>query len=91
MVLFEGLLWVGFVCLLVPVLAEYGKIKKIAAKAFNWIAGGGLSFILATTFTLSFWTYAPKIAELLGQLFEFIGWVLVLVGSLWAIMELLQK
>jgi len=79
-------------CLLVPVLAEYGKFRKTAEKAFNWIAGGGISFILAEAFGLSFWTtYAGQIGTWLQLLFEFIGWIFVLVGVLWALTEMAKK
>lgn len=94
MVLFEGLLGLGFLSLLVPVLAKYAKIKKHAKKAFNWIAGAGISFILATAFNykvVSFWMYAGKISTWLQQLFEFIGWIFLLVGSIWAMVELAKK
>ncbi|MCD6368037.1 MAG: hypothetical protein J7L45_03050 [Candidatus Aenigmarchaeota archaeon] len=81
-------------CLLVPVLAEYGKFRKISEKAFNWIAGGGISFILAVAFNsqvVSFWTYAGQISTYLQQLFEFIGWIFVLVGSILALVDLTKK
>lgn len=94
MVLFEGLLGLGLMCLLVPLLAEYGKFRKRAEKAFNWIAGGGISFILAVAFNyqvVSFWTYAGQISVWLQQLFEFIGWIFVIVGAIWAMAELAKK
>ena len=82
----------GVICLLVPVFAEYAKIRKNAEKAFNWIAIAGVSFILATSFGITIWaTYIPALSLYGAMLFEFIGWAFVLIGSLLAITTLMKK
>ena len=82
----------GVVCLLVPVFAEYAKIRKNAEKAFNWIAVAGVSFILAAAFGVTLWTtYIPMLANYGTMLFEFVGWVFVLIGALMAITTLMKK
>ncbi len=82
----------GVICLLVPVFAEYAKIRKGAEKAFNWIAIAGVSFILATAFGITLWaTYIPQLAMYGAMLFEFVGWIFVLVGALLAIVSLMKK
>lgn len=82
----------GVVCLLVPVFAEYAKIRKNAEKAFNWIAVAGISFVLATAFSITLWTtYIPMLAMYGAMLFEFIGWIFVLIGALLAIVTFMRK
>ncbi len=82
----------GAICLLVPVFAEYAKIRKTAEKAFNWIAVAGISFILATAFSITLWvTYIPQLSMYGAMLFEFIGWVFVLIGALMAIVAFIKK
>lgn len=86
------LLYLGVVCLLVPVFAEYAKIRKNAEKAFNWIAVAGVSFILATAFSINLWaTYIPQLAMYGGMLFEFVGWIFVLIGAILAIVTMMKK
>jgi len=86
------LLYLGVVCMLLPVFAEYAKIRKGAEKAFNWLAVGGISFILATAFGVNLWiTYIPQLATYGGMLFEFIGWLFVLIGALLAIATFMKK
>ena len=86
-------LYLAIACLLVPVFAEYAKIRKNAEKAFNWIAIGGVSFILATAFGVSFWTTigAETVTTYGGLIFEFVGWIFVLIGALLAIVEIIKK
>jgi len=85
-------LYLGVVCLLVPVFAEYAKIRKNAEKAFNWIAIAGISFILATAFGITLWTtYIPQLAQYGMWLFEFIGWIFILIGSVLAIVAFMKK
>lgn len=82
----------GVVCLLVPVFAEYAKIRKNAEKAFNWIAVAGISFVLATAFSVTLLTtYIPMLATYGSLLFEFIGWIFVLIGALLAIVTFMKK
>ncbi|QQG39729.1 MAG: hypothetical protein HYS81_05180 [Candidatus Aenigmatarchaeota archaeon] len=77
----------GLVLLIVPVLAEWAKVRKGSEKAYAWIAAGGVSFILASAFgasgTLS--TYAASAASSGWLLFDAVGFILVLVGALMAL------
>ncbi|MBN2102199.1 MAG: hypothetical protein JW716_05000 [Candidatus Aenigmarchaeota archaeon] len=85
------LLWLAFFALLVPVLAEYGKIKGLA-KPLGFIAGSGLFFLLAAGFETSLWMmYAAAYGPLGSALFQFLGWILLLVGALWGVVTLLQN
>ena len=92
MVLFEGLLGLGIVCLLAPAIAQFAGIRKKAARGYNWIATSGLLFILAATFEIGFWTDVglTQIAGWGSQLFQIIGWIFVLVGVLSALFESLK-
>lgn len=83
----------ALVCLIAPVFAEYAKIRKKAEKAFNWIAVAGVSFILATTFGITFWSQIgiANLALNAGYIFEFVGWLFVLIGALLAIAAFLKK
>ncbi|UCG95044.1 MAG: hypothetical protein JSV92_03295 [archaeon] len=83
----------ALVCLIAPVFAEYAKIRKKAEKAFNWIAVAGVSFVLATAFSIAFWTEMgiANIAMYGAWLFQFIGWIFVLFGAILAIVTLMKK
>jgi len=86
------LLYLGIACVLLPVFAEYAKVRKDSEKAFNWLAAGGISFILAAAFGVNLWTtYIPELATYGGMLFEFIGWLFVLIGALLAIAAFVKK
>jgi hypothetical protein len=79
---------------LVTVFANYVGIVKRAEKAFTWIAAGAVSFLLAGVFNA-----APMIGEWVTTgtvnygyvLFGVVGFILVLVGALWAIYQLLVE
>ncbi len=90
-ILFSGLLEMAVVVFLVIVFAEYGNIRKKAKKGFNLLAGSGLFFLLAHTFsTLSVWGEVNS-AIYGTYLFEIIGWVFIIVGTVWASYQLAQK
>lgn len=80
--------------LLALVFAHYIGATKKMKKAFTWITAGAVSFVLAGVFDAT-----PFIADWVTQnginyglgLFSVIGWILVLVGSLWAIYQLLAE
>lgn len=80
-------IWVILVVLLAPVLAEYAKLRAKAPLAFNMIFGAGVLFLLAVGFGVLGSVYA--LAATYGALvFEVIGWILLLIGSLWAAFSL---
>ncbi len=88
----ESMLYLGIACMLVPVFAEYAKIRKNAEKAFNWIAVAGVSFILSAAFGIALWTtYIPQLATYGAMVFQFVGWIFVLVGALLAITTMIKK
>ena len=77
----------GLVLLIVPVLAEWAKVRKGSEKAYTWMAAGGVSFILASVFGSSgaLQAYAGSAAATGWLLFDAVGFVLVLVGALMAL------
>ena len=82
--------------LLALVFCHYIGLTKKAAKAFSWLAAGGVSFILAGVFELVF-TPTGLLSDFVdvgtygSGLFSVIGWILVLIGSLWAMYQLLVE
>lgn len=83
--------WFAVATLLAPVFAEYAKIRTKAEKQFNFIAAAGIFFLLAIAFNASFLSMAGG-AEIYGMyLFEFLGWIFLLVGVLWAVFGGLMK
>ncbi len=84
--------WFAVATLLAPVFAEYAKIRVKAEKQFNFIAAAGIFFLLALGFNASFFTALAGGAEVWGMyLFEFLGWLFLLVGVLWAVFAGLLK
>jgi len=79
---------------LVAVFAQYVGVVKKAEKAFTWIAAGAVSFLLAGVFEA---TPVVRGAVTTGAVnygytvFAVIGFVLVLVGTLWAIYQMLVE
>lgn len=83
--------WFAVATLLAPVFAEYAKIRMKAEKQFNFIAAAGIFFLLAIAFNASFLTLAGGAAIYGVYLFEFLGWLFLLVGVLWAVFAGLIK
>ncbi len=84
------LLWLALFVLLVPVLAEYGKIKL--GKPLSFIAGSGLLFLLAVGFETPVWAmYAGTMGPVGSAVFQGLGWLMLLVGTLWGTYVLLTK
>lgn len=86
MVFGSALMNLGVVALLVPVFAEYAKIRKKAQRAFSLIAGSGVLFVLAAAFKVSFGGIPLMgiVASGGAMLFQFIGWIFALIGAIWA-------
>lgn len=86
------LVWLAIVTFLVPVLVEYSKMKTKLGRQLGFIAGAGFMFLLAAGFETSFWmSYLAAYGPMGSALFQFIGWVMLLIGCLGAGLELLKK
>ena len=83
--------WFVVATLLAPVFAEYAKIRTKAERQFNFIAAAGIFFLLSIGFTASFFSMAGGAAVYGVYLFEFLGWIFLLVGVLWAVFSGLIK
>ena len=83
-------IWLAIATLLAPVFAEYAKIRSKVEKQFNFIAGAGIFFLLAAGFGLSFFDLAGGAAVYGVYLFEFLGWLFLLIGVLWAALGLMK-
>ncbi len=77
--------WFAIATLLAPVFAEYAKIRVKAERQFNFIAAAGIFFLLALAFNASFLALAGGAGIYGLYLFEFLGWIFLLVGVLWAV------
>jgi hypothetical protein len=86
---FEGLVGLGIACLLAPAIAQFAGTRKKAERGYNWIAIGGLMFLLAATFSIELWTLTKltEISRVGSQIFQTIGWIFVLIGVLSALIE----
>lgn len=74
--------------------SEYVGLVKKAEKAFKWIGAGAISLVLAgvfqTTPLISEWVTSG--ANNYGYVaFGVVGWVLILVGTVWALYQLLVE
>ncbi|MFH0889639.1 MAG: hypothetical protein V1836_00660 [Candidatus Aenigmatarchaeota archaeon] len=80
-------------------LAEYTGLRKMAEKAFSWIAAGGVLLLLSgvTAETMGTATLATiglgslSFGGQLAGLFSVLGGIAVLVGALLAALTLLQE
>jgi len=90
MAVFGGLIDLGIAFLLSAAIAEYLKFRSVARKGFNWIILAGVFFLFAGTFQVS-----TSLSGYLGttvwngtaQLFEILGWLFALVGTLFVVYE----
>lgn len=92
MAVFAGILDLVVVVFLVLVFAEYTKLRQ-RSKGFYWLASGGILFLLAGTFMsahLNIWSQVK--GAIAGQwLFEFLGWLFVLIGALVIVSDLAKQ
>ena len=80
--------------LLTVVFAHYAGFTKKITKAFRWIVAGAISYVLAGVFETT-----PYVTDVVSQgatnygfgLFAVIGFIFVLVGTLWAMYQLLTE
>jgi hypothetical protein len=90
MAIFGGLIDLGIAFLLAAAFAEYLKFRNVAKKGFNWIILAGIFFLFAGTFTAatSLGGYlGTSVWNGLAQLFEILGWLFALVGTLFVVYE----
>ena len=88
------LIWLGVICFLVPALAEHAGVRKKSVRGFNLIVIAGLMFLLAGLFssaTLTFWEGFVSIALYGFKLFQIIGWIFALGGTIFATFDFLKK
>jgi len=83
--------WFALAVLIAPVFAEYAKIRTKVERPFNFIAAAGIFFLLAIAFNASFFVAFAGGVEAFGMyLFEFLGWLFLLIGVLWAALGLMK-
>ena len=92
---FEQVLWLGLAFLLAPVFAEWAKLRHKAEKGFNWFAVAGAFILFSAVFSgvpsLSAGGVLAVVAPL-GQVFEIIGFLFALIGTIFIAYEaLLEK
>ncbi len=85
------MVWFALATLLAPVFAEYAKIRAKAERQFSFIAGAGVFFLLAMSFELSLFNLAGGAQVYAMYLFQFIGWIMLLIGVLWAALGLMKE
>ncbi len=84
----------GVAVLLLVALAQYAKVRDKAEKGFNWLAASGATFLFAGLFssaTVIGTFIGSGIWNGLGGLFQVVGWVLALVGTIFVIYETLME
>jgi len=80
-----------FLCL---AFSHYTELARKAEKAFKWISAGAVSFLLAGVFELTPIISGFVTAGTLNYgfaLFAVVGWILVMIGALWALYQLLTE
>ena len=78
-----------FALLLLPAFAEHAKIRSKSMKGFNLVFSSGVLFLLALGFGVFAGIPGATNVALIGEeLFDFIGWVLLLVGSIMVALDL---
>jgi hypothetical protein len=82
--------WFALAVLIAPVFAEYAKIRTKVERPFNFIAAAGIFFLLAIAFNVSFFTLAGGVEAFGMYLFDFLGWLFLLIGVLWAALGLMK-
>ncbi len=87
----EGLIGVGIALLLGVALAEYAKMRSRAEKGFSVLAVAGVILLFAGVCgaATNLAGYVGTSWSLVVALFEVIGWVLSLVGTVYVAYEAL--
>jgi len=94
---FEGMVGLGIALLLAPAIAEYAKLRHKANKGFAWLAVSGVFFLFASSFavttTVGTWIEGTggTTWALVGNVFEAVGWILALIGTLFVGYEIILE
>jgi hypothetical protein len=94
MVFALNLVDVGVALMFIYALAEYAKYTRAARKGFSWLALSGVFLVFAGTFGVAttLGTYlGTAVWEGLGQLFEVLGWLFALIGTVFIAYEVLVE
>jgi hypothetical protein len=95
MVLFEGVVGLGIACLLAPAIAEYAKMRNKADKGFGWVAVAGVMFLFSGATSATTTLFDPTAGYLAGlpvaMLFEIVGWLFALIGTIFVGYEVLVE
>jgi hypothetical protein len=87
-----GILEYAIVVFLILVFAEYVKVRSKVDKQLNFLVAGVIWLLLAWTFSgLTFWGLIGDVGTYGAYLFEFLGWLLILIGALWAGIKLVME
>ncbi len=85
------MVYLAVATLLAPVLAEYAQLRKKAAKAFEYVAAGGIFFLIAAAFTqVNLDMIAQGLSQTVALIAGVIGLLAVLVGGIMAVIELVK-
>ena len=80
--------------LLAPVFLEYAKIRIRIERQMNFIIIAALLLFVSVAFNTSFWNttvFIGGIPNFASIAFELAGLVLLLVGAIWAVLELIKQ
>lgn len=91
MYVFEGILGLALVSLLVPLIAKYAGMKNKSEKGFTMIGVGGVSLVLAKAFEIPLISRLPNIGAWGSDIFQAVGIILLLVGTLLVIYKVLSE
>ena len=85
-----NLMWLGVTLFLVPIFAEYGKIKTKAGKGFLWLGAGGAMYLLSAAFQLGITGFAFDAMKYATALFSVIGLVATLIGAILVLLAIFR-
>lgn len=82
----------GLSLLLVGVIAQYGNFRKGIENQLNWIASGGFMFLVASVWEtgVAGFGFLAALTPTLMNLFQGLGALFVLVGTVWATVKLVK-
>ena len=92
--LVEGAAGLGLAFLLGVALAEWGKFRNKADKGFSWLALAGVWFLFTGSFGIAtnLASYlGPELFVGIGSVFEIVGWIFALIGTLFVAYEVLVE
>ena len=85
------LVYLAVATMLVPALAEIAKIRSKISKPLEYIAAGGVLFVMAAAFQIiNLDVYVQGLSSGITTVASVIGLIFVLVGGVLAILELMK-